>query len=74
MKTAVQIKPLMRAEDHRYNYFITRVINPKGECYTLDMRTLDGKLRLFGSFFTEQGARACVRKAKELFKKGLADD
>ena len=38
----VKVKPLVRAEDCRYKYAITRVINPAGERYMLTMNTSYG--------------------------------
>ena len=64
----VKVKPLVRAEDCRYKYAITRVINPAGERYMLTMKSLDDKLKLCGAFITEQSARSFVRKAQKLFK------
>ena len=64
----VKVKSLVRAEDCRYKYAITRVINPAGERYMLTMTSLDGKLKLCGAFITEQSARSFVRKAQMLFK------
>ena len=64
----VKVKPLVRTEDCRYKYAITRVINPAGERYMLTMTSLDDKVKLCGAFITEQSARSFVRKAKALFK------
>lgn len=64
----IKVKPLVRAEDCRYKYAITRVINPAGERYMLTMKSLDDKVKLCGAFITEQSARSFVRKAQMLFK------
>ena len=64
----VKVKPLVRAEDCRYKYAITRVINPAGERYMLTMTSINGELKLCGAFITEQSARSFVRKAQSLFK------